>query len=705
MRKFTLLLFMLAAALTISAVPARSGQWRTLTLADGTTIKAMLVGDEYNHWYVDANGTAYTRNAAGIYQRTNAQTVAKRNQARRMQAAAHFASRRKADISGSRGDFKGTQKGLIILVNFADKKFETGHDKALYEKIANQANYKEGNFDGSIKDYFSDQSDGRFTIDFDIVGPVTMPKNYAYYGGNDNDENDLHPAEMVAEACKMVDNEIDFSKYDWGGIGEVDQIYVIYAGMGEADGGDDDTIWPHAYALSGENISLNLDGVKIDSYACSAEQSSTGIDGIGTICHEFSHCLGYPDLYDVDYGGCFGMSYFDLMASGSYNNNGFTPAGYTAYEKWIAGWLDYEVLDEEDVDVTNLKPTSEGGKAYVLYNKGNKNEYFVLENRQETHWDKYIPTGGLQVLHIDYDPTVWTYNLVNSIANYIEVTNTHQRLTLVHADNDDDSKYWNSRYMYYTQETLEGDLYPYKTNNALSDKTLPSFGLYNKNTNGTLKMGVEIKNIAVNDDGTVNFQYIAKPTTEPTPEGQIFYESFDQCSGTGGNDGTWSSGNNALVPDNEGWEYNSANGGYQCGKFGSSKKLGTATTPSFNLVGTAKVTFKAAPFNTDKTLLTLKYGDQTVGTFTMKEQEWTEFSATITGDGEGTLTFTPVKRFFLDEVRIVNEGSSNGIDQMTIYTGKTIPTRIYNMQGQYVGDSLNTLPSGIYIVGGRKVIK
>lgn len=84
--------------------------------------------------------------------------------------------------------------------------------------------------------------------------------------------------------------------------------------------------------LASAGQSLTLDGVKINSYACSAELSNTGIDGIGTICHEFSHCLGYPDLYDTDYTGNFGMSSFDLMDYGGYNGDGFCPAGYTAYE-------------------------------------------------------------------------------------------------------------------------------------------------------------------------------------------------------------------------------------------------------------------------------------------------------------------------------------------------------------------------------------
>ena len=710
-KRITLLTLFLLAVMTMSAIPARPNLWRMITLADGSQVKARLVGDEHGHWYRDADGKSYVSAGNGMYKQEDATKVAARAKQRRARANQHYASRRKADISGNRGNYQGTKKGLIILANFKDKKFSASHTLDLYKKIANAENYKDNGFNGSIKDYFSAQSDGKFTIDFDVVGPVTLSQNMAYYGGNDSEGNDKHPEQMIKEACELADGWVDFSDYDWTGNGEVDQVYVIYAGQGEANGGSDDTIWPHAYELAAAKITLSLDGVKINSYACSAELGYSGIDGIGTICHEFSHCLGYPDLYDIFYEGHFGMSSFDLMDSAGYNDDGFCPAGYTAYEKWIAGWIDYEVLEDENVTVTDLKPTSEGGKAYVIYNKGNRNEYFILENRQQTKWDKYIEATGLQVIHVDYDPTCWINNVVNSTGEFrqkdgwtADFKNDHQRHTLVHADNNDDSKYWNKSEQYYTKTTLDGDLYPYKSNNELSDTSIPSFGLYNNNEDGTRNMGRQIKDITENDNGTVSFQYNATIVEEPTPEGQVFYESFDKCAGTGGNDGTWSCGNNALVTDNAGWESISHFGGFKCGKFGSSKKKGIVTTPSFTLKGKAKLTFKAAPYGSDGTSLKVTYNGAEVATLTMKNEEWTEYSIDITGTGTGKITFTPAKRMFLDEVRIVADGVGTGIDTVET-TGKPVDNRVYNIQGQYLGTSLDNLPAGIYIVGGKKVVK
>lgn len=246
-KRITLLTLFLLAVMTMSAIPARPNLWRIITLADGSQVKARLVGDEHGHWYRDADGKSYVSVGNDIYKQEDATKVAARAKQRRARANQHYASRRKADISGNRGNYRGTKKGLIILANFKDKKFSASHTLDLYKKIANAENYKNDGFNGSIKDYFSAQSDGKFTIDFDVVGPVTLSQNMAYYGGNDSEGNDKHPEQMIKEACELADGWVDFSDYDWTGNGEVDQVYVIYAGQGEANGGSDDTIWPHAY--------------------------------------------------------------------------------------------------------------------------------------------------------------------------------------------------------------------------------------------------------------------------------------------------------------------------------------------------------------------------------------------------------------------------------------------------------------------------
>ena len=132
----------------------------------------------------------------------------------------------------------------MILVNFKDKSFQTGHDNALFNRIANEEGFSEGNFKGSMADYFKAQSRGKFELDFDVVGPVSVSKNVSYYGKNDSEGNDMYAGEMVCEAVTLAKEQVaDWAPYDWDGDGYVDQVYVVYAGKGAADGGDANTIW------------------------------------------------------------------------------------------------------------------------------------------------------------------------------------------------------------------------------------------------------------------------------------------------------------------------------------------------------------------------------------------------------------------------------------------------------------------------------
>ena len=203
---------------------------------------------------------------------------------------------------------------LILLVNFQDVKFQEKNSQSLYFNVANTPGYCDVNgFKGSVADYFKDQSRGLFELTFDVVGPVTVSKNAAYYGENDMNGDDKHPEEMVVEAVTLVKDQIsNWKQYDWNDDHEVDQVMIIYAGEGEADGGAENTIWPHEWELQYVNKVFEVaDGIKVNTYAVANEgyvqqdywagMDYFHINGIGTICHEFSHCLGLMDMYDVSY--------------------------------------------------------------------------------------------------------------------------------------------------------------------------------------------------------------------------------------------------------------------------------------------------------------------------------------------------------------------------------------------------------------------
>lgn len=683
MKRWFTLWVVLFVALSAIAVPAKPGVWRTISLTDGTQVKVQLVGDEFMHYYQSADGTRYLYDAASatyqVYSDSQFSNSRRKAVARRAKANNRRAVRRKANVTNI---FQGTKKGLIILAQFTDSKFQSGHGRALYNKIANAENYTDNGFKGSVKDYFKAQSAGQFELDFDVVGICQLKNPCSYYGGNDSHGNDLRAGEMVAEACQWAATQgVDFSKYDWDGDGEVDQVFVLYAGKGEADSGATSTIWPHEFALSASDYgkSLSLSGVTVDTYACSAELNWRGkLDGIGTFCHEFSHCMGFPDFYDTSYSGWFGMGDYDLMCSGSYNGDSKCPAGYSAYEKHECGWLTYQDVTniEEDLNVAGLKAISEGGSAYVVKNKAHEDEFYIIENRQKTGWDAYLPSEGVMITHVDYDANIWLYNTPNAPGEYYDehnnvYTNDHQRLTIFRAGKST------------SDDGDTSDLYPYNTNNSLTAESNPAATLYNKNSDGTKYMHVDIKDISVASDGTASLTFSkadrssgggGDPDTPVTPSGSVLlYESFDKCGGTGGNDNQWSgngvAGSEALSMefDNNGWtSSNKIFSGNQCVRLGNSSTAGDITTPAFSVNGSAYLSFKAGGWDgtNDATSLTLSVNNGTLSKTTVDIPKglWKQFGVNITATGTVKVTFTAdKKRFFLDEVKVVDPIIDSGI--------------------------------------------
>lgn len=717
MKRLFTLWVVLFVVLSAIAVPAKPGVWRTISLTDGTQVKVQLVGDEFMHYYQSADGTRYLYDAASatyqVYSDSQFSNSRRKAVARRAKANNRRAVRRKANVTNI---FQGMKKGLIILAQFTDSKFQSGHDCALYNKIANAENYTDNGFKGSVKDYFKAQSAGQFELDFDVVGICQVKNPCSYYGGNDAHGNDLHAGEMVAEACQWAATQgVDFSKYDWDGDGEVDQVFVLYAGKGEANGGAVSTIWPHEYALSESDYgkSLSFNGVIVDTYACSAELNDRDqLDGIGTFCHEFSHCMGFPDLYDTGYSGWFGMGDYDLMCAGNYNGDGKCPAGYSAYEKHECGWLTYQDVThiDEDLNVAGLKAISEGGGAYVLKNKAHEDEYYIVENRQNTGWDAYLPSEGVMITHVDYDANIWLYNTPNAPGEYYDehdnvYANDHQRLTIFRAGRST------------SDDGDTSDLYPYNTNNNLTAESNPAATLYNKNSDGTKYMHVDIKDIKVASDGTASLTFskadrssggggVTDPDTPVTPSGSVLlYESFDKCGGTGANDNQWSgngvAGSEALSMefDNNGWtSSNKIFSGNQCVRLGNSSTAGNITTPAFSVNGSAYLSFKAGGWKgtNDATSLTLSVNNGTLSktTVAISRGSWKSFGVNITATGTVKVTFkADKKRFFLDEVKVVDPTIVSGIHDIVAGEENGI-VAYYSLNGS----RLNGPRSGVCIV-------
>ena len=708
---------------TASAVPARRGLWLTKTLTDGTAVKVQLLGDETLHYWEAANGTRYVGTADGALRpATTADLTAG---AARRRSADEVRSMRRASARANARDYTGQKRGLIILAEFKNKSFKSGHDQVFFSRMCNEPGFtSDEGFVGSIYDYFLAQSGGQMDLTFDVVGPVQLAHDYSYYGKDKGMEGtDIRPGEMVVEACRAIQTQVNFKDYDWDNNGEVDQVVILFAGEGQADSGNADTIWPHEYMLrySDYGRALFLNNMRINTYACVNEVRGSAfggrIEGIGTLCHEFSHCLGLPDAYDSKYLN-FGMNRWSLMDSGVYNGDGFRPAGYTAFEKMCVGWQEPIGLTT-DIDISGMKPLSEHGDTYYILNDGNSNEYYLLEYREKSGWDAGLPGRGMLITHIDYDETVWVWNELNTTKD-ADSGNNHQRYTIFHADNAAGSQV----------RDLQHDTYPYGSCDSLTNKSLPRASVYNKNKDGSLLMNKGVYNIRFESDGTMAFDFRLADVQpyKPGDTKTLFYDSFNRCAGIGGNDnvfnGSTSIGQRPFLPDVTGWTYSSANGGNTCARFGSRNEAGTATTPSFDIPldieDNVLLTFMAAPWGNDSTQLRLSMeGNATVSPseLTMKNGQWTEFEAIINGTGTVRLTFTAAGRLFLDEV-LVKTVSTAGISDAPRLNdkGQMINDKrswVYDLQGRrlYPSSTLRS-PSdalrrqkGVYIVNGRKYIQ
>ena len=488
-RVYFIILLMMIGTMML-AVPAKRGVWQELKLKDGTTVLAELKGNEWCHYWQTADGTIIMCQDDG-YAKVEDVDAWKQG----VRSKKKGVRNRKATRKQTHGfpSYIGKKRGLLILAEFSNMKFISGHDAQFYENVANKVGFmSEEGYNGSVHDYFMDQSGGLFDLTFDVVGPLALSHNYEYYGENDSEGYDKRPGAMVAEAIQKANNLVDYGDYDWDGDGEVDMVMVIYAGRGEADGGNVNTIWPHQWDLSCSDYgkSKKLDGVTIDTYACANEMESNKSTGIGTICHEFSHGLGLRDMYDF-YENNYGMGSWSVMDDGTYGGNGFCPSGYTSFEKMSCGWLEPVVLTN-DTTINDMKSQSNGGEAYLLQNDGWKDEYYLIEYRQQTGWDAKLPGSGMLIIHIDYDEEVWFQNEVNTTSKKKSVThNTHQRCTIFHADNSTKGE--------------AGDPYPYRDNNKLTAISEPAATLYHNNADSTMFMGKSITDITKNEDGTMSF--------------------------------------------------------------------------------------------------------------------------------------------------------------------------------------------------------
>ena len=470
MKKISSLIIVTVLALTAYAVPAKR-EWQTRTQADGTTIEVQLVGDEFYHYLINRDGQQVRLNKAGNYEVIGNAPTAQQFRARR-------ANTQRARVHKAKQEFGVTPnlapRGIVIMVNYANKTFKPANTQAVIDSLCNALNCtvnKNGSASyPSAGQYFADQSNGAYRPVFDVYGPYPLSQNYEYYGEDEQvwdeeegeyvDGNDIRPANMVVEACKLADSAgVDFTKYDSDGDGKIDFVYVIYAGKGEASGGDANTIWPHSYSIE-EQLELEeyftaypddyydwygtdfipyftqeyqesdcyVDGKKINTYACSNELYGSSLDGIGTLCHEFSHVMGLPDFYETSYGVNSQLELtpgvWNIMDAGSYNGNGHCPPNYDAWEKYFFGWHTPINLGKNSTEVQLIANGQTGYHAYQITpghelvgptdSLPDNAPVYYIENRQQMGWDSELPATGMLIWKVQYSKTAWKNNGPNN---------------------------------------------------------------------------------------------------------------------------------------------------------------------------------------------------------------------------------------------------------------------------------------------------
>ena len=436
MKKIGLIVAFCAIMGSVWAIPARRGAI-VRTQPDGSEIVVYQHGDEFFHWETNEKGEWLTLDKDGFYQVTEAlskEAIA----AKRAASPLHIAPKEEVATP-----LNIAPRGLIILVNFADLAFtetieemDSMHNAENYTRdyeYVYRGNTYQVSSEGSARQYFYDASFGQYNPQFDVIGPVTVSREYAYYGKNNvNTQFDQRPWEMVKEACVIADTllDVDFTQYDNDNDEIVDFVYVIYAGYGEADGGGANTIWPHSYQLSAAGAYCQVDGVRVDLYACGNEIDyyTKKHTGIGTFCHEFSHVLGLPDLYTTEGQTHKTLGEWSILDYGPYNNDGNTPPAYSAYERFFMGWLTPEVIvDSANIRLEELNSSqralliSTEDKHNLIGNDPKSTRFYLLENRQQQGWDTYLPGHGLMLTYVQYNATRWQENTVNNTSRSMGV--------------------------------------------------------------------------------------------------------------------------------------------------------------------------------------------------------------------------------------------------------------------------------------------
>lgn len=400
-------------------------------------------------------------------------------------------------------------KQMVILVSFSDVDFQMENPRAFYNSVFNETGFNMRNGVGCVADYFRDQSGGLFNLKFDVYGPIKIDSKACPSTNPTSSTRNYGKEQLRAATLKVIENNpnINYKQYDWNGDKQIEQIIYVFAGLSGNQGeGTYGYIWPNTGYFSAVTTP---DKLSINSYTASGElwKNDYGYFGIGTICHEFCHSLGLPDIYPTSSDGGFSVvDEWDLMDGGNFTNYGWCPPDLSPLEKMLLGWLTPVELTEPTT-VKDLKPSADGGDVYIIYNT--KSDYYLLENRQWKGWSLGLPGKGLVIYHVKYNASKWSSNAVNTVkGDYC--------YELVHADGLDydgwDKLLW-----------LHGATSKYATEDRMNSLYL-STSPFPWSTDSTVTVAkaltdtkTPISSIKMTDDGNISFAFRSRIEKCATP--------------------------------------------------------------------------------------------------------------------------------------------------------------------------------------------